>query len=107
MHEHSFIEAILRDIKNLEKVKKIVLEVGELAGIEGEHLREHLVEGRNFEVEVLGRESRVRCECGFEGRAKVLERLHDFVVFECPACGEVPEIVDGKDIKIVKIVYGD
>jgi len=107
MHEQSFIQAVLRDVKDIDKVKKLVLEVGELAGIEGEHLRGHLKEGRDFEVEVLGKESRVRCECGFDGRARILERLHDFVVFDCPECGEVPEVLEGEDIKIVKIVYRD
>jgi len=108
MHEHTFIEAILRNVENKDNVRGIILEAGELVGIEAGHLREHILKRFNdWDVEVLTKKSLVRCECGFEGRAKVLERLHDFVVFECPACGEVPEIVDGKDIKIVKIVYGD
>jgi Zn finger protein HypA/HybF involved in hydrogenase expression len=105
MHEQSFIQAILRDIKDIEKVKKLILEVGELAGIEGKHLGDHLIEGRNFEVEILKKESFVKCECGFEGQARILERLHDLVIFDCPRCGEIPEIIDGKDIKIVKIIY--
>ncbi len=105
MHEHSFVEAILRDVKDLDKVKEISLEVGELVGIEAGHLKEHMEEGRNFGVEVETKDSEVKCECGFNGRARILERLHDIVVFDCPECGGIPEVVDGQDIKILKVVY--
>lgn len=105
MHEHSFIQAIVGDIKDRENVKRIVLEVGELAGIEAGHLKEHMGEMFDWDVEVLGRESLVKCGCGFEGRARILERLHDLVVFECAECGGVPEVLEGKDIKILSIQY--
>lgn len=105
MHEHSFIEAILRNVKDIDKVEMLVIEVGDLGGIDGEHLREHIEEMYDFEVEVVVKESKVSCDCGFKGRAKVLERLHDLVVFECPECGGIPEVLEGKDIKILKVVY--
>lgn len=105
MHEHTFIEAIVRNIKGKEDVKGIILEVGELAGIEPEHLKEHIQEKFDWDVEVLKKDALVKCECGFEGKPKVLERLHDLVIFECEKCEEVPEILEGKDIKIVKVVY--
>ena len=105
MHEHSFIESILKNIENIQDVEFLKLEVGELAGIEAKHLKEHLLERVNFEVEVIEKPSIVKCECGYSGRAKVLQRLHDLVIFECPECGSVPEVLEGKDIKILKLVY--
>jgi Zn finger protein HypA/HybF involved in hydrogenase expression len=105
MHEHTFIEAIVRNIKDREKVKGITLEVGELVGIEAEHLKEHLQEKFDWDIKVLKKDALVKCDCGFEGRPKILERLHDLVIFECPECAEVPEILKGKDIKILKIIY--
>ena len=105
MHEHTFVEAILKDVEDLDKVKKICLEVGELVGIEAGHLKEHLEEGRSFEAEVSSKNSKVRCECGFDGRARVLERLHDLVIFECVECGGIPEVLEGDKIKILKVVY--
>ena len=124
MHEHSFIEAIVRNIEDRENVNGIVLEVGELVGIEPGHLKEHIIERFGFapkgvlpaqvasagadkvgNVEVVVKKSRVKCECGFEGEARVLERLHDLVIFECPGCGGIPEVLEGKDIKILKVVY--
>ncbi len=134
MHEHSFIEAILRNVQKrassevagcrLQDIKKVVLEVGELVGIEASHLREHMMERVDFapkgvpsaqmasantdkvgNIEVLEKAGLVRCRCGFEGRPKILERLHDIVVFECGECGGVPEVLEGEDIKIISITY--
>ena len=105
MHEHSFIEAIISPIENKEEVRGIELEVGELAGISASHLKEHLEEETGWEVDVCERDSKVECGCGFRGRAKVRERLHDMVIFECPECGEIPIVLNGDKIKIVKIVY--
>jgi len=105
MHEHTFIEAIVRNIKDKENVKEIILEVGELVGIEAGHLKEHIEERFDWKVKVLEKNALVKCECGFEGRPNILERLHDLVIFGCPECGEVPEILEGKDIKIASVVY--
>jgi len=102
MHEHTFIEAILSNVKDLDKVEKLVLEVGDLAGIDGEHLKEHLKEMVEFEVEVVGAKGFIRCECGFEG---LTFNNPDLVLIECPVCHCNPEVLEGKDIKIVKVVY--
>ncbi|MCF7910291.1 hydrogenase/urease maturation nickel metallochaperone HypA [Candidatus Pacearchaeota archaeon] len=105
MHEHSFIQAIIRDIRNKENVISVLIEVGELAGIEAEHLKEHLIDETSWIVNVKLKKSKIKCSCGYIGEAKIKQRMHDFVVFECPVCGLVPEIIEGKDIKIKKIVY--
>ena len=105
MHEHTFIDAIVRDIEDKANVEKIILEVGELAGIEGSHLAEHIRERFDWDVEAVQKEGLVKCECGYEGRPKILEKLHDLVIFECPKCEGVAEALEGKDIKIVKIIY--
>ncbi len=105
MHEHSFIEAIVRNIEDIDSVKKIVLEVGDLVGIDAEHLKEHILERYDWDVDVLKKDGSVRCECGFDGKPEILGRMHDLVLFQCPKCGEVPDVSEGKDIKIVKIVY--
>lgn len=105
MHEHTFVDSIVRDIEDRGNVKGIVLEVGELVGIELEHLKRHIEERFSWEVEISEKNALVSCECGFDGRPLILERLHYLVVFECPECGEVPEVLGGKDIKILKVIY--
>lgn len=107
MHEHSFIQAIIEPIEDKEKVVKVELEVGELVGIEAGHLKDHLVDETGWSVDVEEVESLVKCDCGYSGRAKIRERLHDLVIFECPSCGRVPSVLRGKDVKIVRVVYGD
>jgi Zn finger protein HypA/HybF involved in hydrogenase expression len=105
MHEHSFIQAIIEPIENKENVKAIELEVGELAGIEPDHLKEHLVDETGWEVKTTTKPSNIVCECGYIGPARIKQRLHDMVIFDCPKCNSVPNKVDGKDIKILKVTY--
>lgn len=105
MHEHSFIQAIIRDIENSSDVIAIEIELGDLVGIDAEHLKEHLVEETRWKVIVKEKKSLVRCSCGYTGKAKIQERLHDLVIFECPKCGNIPEVLEGKDIKILKVFY--
>ena len=68
-------------------------------------MKEHLRERINCEVEVVEKFSRVKCKCGYLGKAKIRERLHDLVIFECPKCGNVPEVLEGKNIKILSVIY--
>ncbi len=105
MHEQAYIDAILKNIDDVNGIKELVIEVGELAGIEGGHLREHIVDRFGWDVEIIKKNAVVKCECGFEGRPKIVQRLHDFVVFECSSCGDVPSVVEGEDIKIIKVIY--
>lgn len=105
MHEHTFIQSIIEPIEDREKVVRVELEVGELVGIEAGHLKEHLVDETGWSVGVEEIESLVKCGCGYSGRAKIRERLHDMVIFECPKCGKLPEVLSGKDVKIVRVIY--
>ena len=105
MHDLIFTESIIKNVPNPKDVTSITLEVGELSGIEKDHLKEHLVERTGWIVDVIGIDSKVRCLCGYEGRAKIKERLHDLVIFSCPKCDLLPEVLSGSDIKIAKVRY--
>ncbi len=105
MHEQAIIDKILEHISDKTNVLKIELEVGELAGIEPEHLKEHLGERVNWEININSKKSQVKCSCGYEGYARIKQRLHDMVIYDCPRCENVPEVLEGKDIKIVKVIY--
>ena len=105
MHEHTFIQAIIEPIENKENVKGVELEVGELAGITPSHLKEHLIEETGWEVTVSSKPSNITCECGYQGPARIKQRLHDMVIFDCPKCERIPLQADGKDIKILKVIY--
>ncbi len=105
MHEHSFIQAIIQDIENKDAVSGIVIEVGELAGIEPDHLAEHMKKETGWNVQTNQKNALVSCDCGYKGPPKTRERLHDMVIFECPKCQEIPQILEGKDIKILSVTY--
>lgn len=105
MHEYSFIQAIISNVENKDDVCGISVEVGELAGIDAPHLEKHLIEETGWEVDCVQKYSCVKCECGYEGSPKIRERLHDMVIFECPECGNIPKILEGKDIKIIKVKH--
>jgi Zn finger protein HypA/HybF involved in hydrogenase expression len=105
MHEHHFIENIIKQVPDKEKVIGIEIELGALVGIEPEHLKEHLKEQTNWDVSVIVKKARVKCLCGFIGEPRILQRLHDLVIYDCPECGGEPEILEGNEIKIIKIKY--
>ncbi|MBD3252804.1 hypothetical protein GF386_03675 [Candidatus Pacearchaeota archaeon] len=106
MHEESFINAILEPIENKDNVEALELEIGELVGIEPKHLKKHLSKRVSWNIIIKKKPSKIRCICGYEGPARIRERLHDIVIFDCPKCGlQSPEIIEGKDIKIIKVIY--
>jgi Zn finger protein HypA/HybF involved in hydrogenase expression len=104
MHDSVIASSIIKDIEQHGKVKKAYLEVGELYGIEPDHLLEHLKQVSDIKFEVKQIPSKVKCKhCGFTGEAKIIEKMHDFVLFECPNCEEDVEVLDGDKIRIVKV----
>jgi Zn finger protein HypA/HybF involved in hydrogenase expression len=106
MHEHIFIENIIKQVPNRGNVISVEIELGELVGIDSEHLKEHLISNTGWKVLVNVKKSKVKCSCGFIGEANILQRLHDLVIYECPECGnDDVEVLEGKDIKIGKIRY--
>ena len=107
MHEHIFIQSIIKEIPNKENVLGIDIELGELVGIESNHLREYLVKETSWEVRIDDVSSRIKCSsCGYGGQARIKERLHDLVIFCCPKCEDFNvEVLGGQDIKIKNVVY--
>lgn len=104
MHEHHFIQNIIAQVPDKEKVIGIEIELGELIGIEAGHLKEHLIEFTSWEVNVKPKKSKIKCLCGYSGPARILQRLHDLVIYDCPECGnDEASVLEGKDIKITKI----
>ena len=105
MHDTVIANKIKEDAESKAegKIKGIVLELGELASLD-KHMLEHSMEHVcGWDVKVEEKEAKVKCKCGFEGKPKIIERMHDFVLFECPECGDTPEVVSGGDIVIKEV----
>ena len=84
-------------------MKSVLVEVGELGPLPAKDLETTLKTIVKWDVEVRERKGLVKCECGFQGHPKILERGHDFCLFECPECGNVPTAVEGKDIRLISV----
>lgn len=105
MHETFIAQKIIDKAKEQGKVRKIVVEVGDLAHLPAADLEEKLKGMVDWEVEVIKVPGEVVCKCGFKGEPKILEKAHDLTLFECPKCKAVPiKIIKGEDITLKEVV---
>ncbi|MBS3121513.1 hydrogenase maturation nickel metallochaperone HypA [Candidatus Woesearchaeota archaeon] len=88
---------------SFDKIVSVSFEVGDLAHLSAEELEETFKSMVKFKIIIKRKKAIVKCKCGFKGEPKILERGHHSLIFVCPKCEEVPQIVDGEDIKIVEI----
>ncbi len=86
--------------KRKVKVKKIVVGVGELSGLDLHELSKvlaGLIEDSALDrcqMELLELPGNVACRCGFQGRPRLF-RLKERVVAECPKCKKEELLVHG------------
>jgi Zn finger protein HypA/HybF involved in hydrogenase expression len=104
MHETAIAQNIIKEAEKQGKVKEIYLEIGELAHVPAKELLECLGSLVDWKINSKEIPAKVKCECGFRGHPTILERGHDSFLIECPQCKSIPKLVDGKDIKIIKVV---
>jgi Zn finger protein HypA/HybF involved in hydrogenase expression len=112
MHEAAFANIIIRDLDSIrdksKEITEIIIELGDLVGIESAHLIEGLSFQSSYKFKVIKKESLIKCPCGYEGPAKIIERLHDAVIWGCPWCNDsadVMQVLEGDKISIQKIIY--
>jgi Zn finger protein HypA/HybF involved in hydrogenase expression len=106
MHEAIIASRILKEARNKakgKKIKSILLEVGELAILPADELKEALNTVAGFEVIIKPVKANVKCECGYEGEPRLLAHEHDLVLFECPKCKKQPRVLCGADIILKEI----
>lgn len=132
MHEINIAERVFREARKAGAMRFLKVEVGELCEITVEELEEGLrkvtsptvveslkdyggtvlqnfsgeldIEGGwDFKVDFV--ESKIKCKCGYEGRAKILDRGHGYCLFSCARCGETSgiEVLEGGVIKVVGV----
>lgn len=103
MHEQGLLKRIVESAEEAGATKKIIVEVGELSSMSSEHLKEHLESMVDWSIETIFVPALVKCECDFEGKPKILEEGHDFVLFVCPNCGKKPLVLKGGEIKVIGV----
>jgi Zn finger protein HypA/HybF involved in hydrogenase expression len=107
MHEHVYVDDIVKEARRHGKVKVISLEVGELAPISPEDLV-HALAFTGWAVKTKQVKGFIHCHCGFRGAPTITERTHDTVVYECPKCAaQLPRIVGGKDVVLKDVTVSE
>ena len=105
MHEQIIAQKIIEEAKKHGNVKEITVEVGDLAHLPADDMKKTLDAMVPWKVIVVSKKAKVKCICGFEGEPKILEHSHDFTLFKCPECDEVPdEILEGDEIILKDVV---
>lgn len=102
MHTINIANQIIKKAEKQGKVKGITVEVGDLAPVTVEELEKTLTAMVGWKVTVLRRLAKVKCKCGYRGTPRIIERRHELVLFVCPECNSIPEVLDGKDIILRK-----
>ncbi len=103
MHELIYSNRLIEEAKQFGDVKKIIIEVGELANITAKELEKTLRLLTKWEVEVLKKDSKVKCKCGYEGEAEIIDRSHSSVIYNCPKCGGLPKVLSGSKIILKRV----
>ncbi|MFH1173716.1 MAG: hydrogenase/urease maturation nickel metallochaperone HypA [archaeon] len=104
MHETVIAMNIIEEAKKHGKVKELHLEIGELAHVPAHELMACLERLVDWELHHREKKARVKCTCGFHGHPTILERGHDSFMIECPSCKGMPELIEGTEIVIKKVV---
>ncbi len=103
MHELELVKGLISEAEKKGAVKSVRLEVGDLAEVEAEELRE-LLAVKNWDVQIDRKKAEVSCGCGFAGEPEISARVHDIILFNCPNCGKIPKVVDGDKIVLKEVV---
>jgi Zn finger protein HypA/HybF involved in hydrogenase expression len=104
MHETIIAKQIIKEAEKKGNVISVLVEVGELAHIPMEELKETLTTMVNWRCDFVEKKGKIRCGCGYSGAPNVVEKGHDSTFFKCPKCGSVmPEIIDGDKIILKRI----
>jgi Zn finger protein HypA/HybF involved in hydrogenase expression len=107
MHDAVMAVQITAAVKKSAKgkpVKSVTLLLGEYSGFENHDIKGALEAVSGWKVRVEIEKASAKCSCGFTGRPKLLERGHDFCLYECPKCGKVPKLVEGGEIAVKEVV---
>lgn len=103
MHETVIARNIIETAMQQGDVSAVTLEIGELAHVPAEELIACIKAQVSWNIMYTIKPARVRCSCGFSGHPTVLEHGHDFFLIECPRCKNVPDVIDGTNVKLINV----
>jgi len=104
MHETIIAKQIIEEAQKQGKVREITVEVGDLGHLPAHELEECLKGMTTYKIKIKKKKAIIKCKCGYKGEPHIIEKAHDFSLYECPKCkAPNPEILEGKDIKLVEV----
>lgn len=103
MHEFAVINSIISEAKRHGSVKSVFIEIGELAPLTTKELGDAFKKQAAWKIEIREQPAIVRCGCGYTGKPKIIERVHDTILFECQKCRGIPEIISGDKIILKEV----
>jgi len=99
MHGIHIAGDLIATARKQGKVKKAIIELGEISNITKADLSKALTDLADFDFEIIDKKAKVKCKtCDYEGEPNLTGRDHDVVFFECPTCGEKVEVIEGDKI---------
>ena len=103
MHETIIANNLINEARKHGKVKEVTIEIGDLANMPAEELEETLKKMADFKVNIIKKKAKVECKCGYTGQPNIIEKGHDFNLFVCPKCEDIPAIVEGDKIILKEV----
>ncbi len=103
MHGYLIAHHIASEAGKYGKIKSLTVEVGDLAELPPKDLKKALEEHLECEIIIKQKKAVIECECGHNGAPKIIGRMHDAVLFECPECGKIPRVLDGAEIILKEV----
>lgn len=106
MHEIAFADKVLREAEKAGATRYLSVEVGELCEIEADELEEAFENLVDWKLNITERKSKISCQCGYVGEARIVDRGHGYCVWNCPSCGlsgKNINVLEGGEIKIVEV----
>jgi len=104
MHEQTIAAKIISDAKEYGEVKSLTIEVGDLAHLPADEMKEVMEKLTNWKIKIIPKKATIVCKCGYVGEPKILQQLHDNNIYECPKCQHsLPEILDGFNIILKEV----
>ena len=77
-----------------------------MAKFTAEELKQTIQELTGWKVITKEIDSKVKCKCGFIGKAKIINRQGHILIYNCPKCNLLaPTPIIGQDIKLKKVRY--
>jgi Zn finger protein HypA/HybF involved in hydrogenase expression len=104
MHDTLISKDIIEAAEKKGEVKGITVEVGDLGHLPLEELRETLTRMKpECDIRLVPLKAKAKCVCGYEGEPNIIEHSHGHSLYNCPKCGNLPEITEGKDITLKEV----